>query len=126
MDIPTNPTELRVFGPRLIEEYTRLAMDAVSNSGKVSDLVVTLRSIATRPRGEDRSDTEIGHEVLDLVCSAHAILSAADAYGDEPDQRAMAKWLRDMARSYLFIVASQIGQIAARIASSELKQETVH
>jgi hypothetical protein len=125
MDIPTNPAELRVFGPRLIEEYTRLTMDAVSDPEKVSDLVLTISSIATRPRGEDRSDAEIGHEVLDLVCSAHAILSAADAYGDEPDQKAMAKWLRDMARSYLFIVTSQIGQSAARIAADE-KPVTLH
>ncbi len=119
MDIPTNPAELRVFGPRLIQEYTRLTMDAVSDPAKVSDLVITLSNIATRPRGEDRADAEIGHEILDLACTAHAILSAADAYGDEPEQKAMAGWLRDMARSYLFIVVSQIGHMAARLASDD-------
>lgn len=126
MDMPVSPDEWRVFGPRLIDEYTKLTHDAVRDPGKVSDLMATLVNIAGRPRDDMLPDHEAGVEVFDMVCTAHAVLSAAELYGDEPEERAMARWLRSMAMSYLFIVASQIGHMAARAAKGDDRPETLH
>ncbi|MCO5082597.1 MAG: hypothetical protein M9955_13200 [Rhizobiaceae bacterium] len=126
MDMPVSPDEWRVFGPRLIDEYTKLTHDAVRDPGKVSDLMATLVNIAGRPRDDARPDHEAGVEVFDMVCTAHAVLSAAELYGDEPEERAMARWLRSMAMSYLFIVASQIGHMAARAVKGDDRPETLH
>lgn len=126
MDMPVSPDEWRVFGPRLIDEYTKLTHDAVRDPGKVSDLMATLVNIAGRPRDDARPDHEAGVEVFDMVCTAHAVLSAAELYGDAPEERAMARWLRSMAMSYLFIVASQIGHMAARAAKGDDRPETLH
>lgn len=126
MDMPISPDEWRVFGPRLIDEYTKLTHDAVRDPGKVSDLMATLVNIAGRPRDDARPDHEAGVEVFDMVCTAHAVLSAAELYGDAPEERAMARWLRSMAMSYLFIVASQIGHMAARAAKGDDRPETLH
>jgi hypothetical protein len=126
MDMPVSPDEWRVFGPRLIDEYTKLTHDAVRDPGKVSDLMATLVNIAGRPRDDMLPDHEAGVEVFDMVCTAHAVLSAAELYGDEPEERAMARWLRSMAMSYLFIVASQIGHMAARAVKGDDRPETLH
>lgn len=126
MDMPVSPDEWRVFGPRLIDEYTKLTHDAVRDPGKVSDLMATLVNIAGRPRDDARPDHEAGVEVFDMVCTAHAVLSAAELYGDAPEERAMARWLRSMAMSYLFIVASQIGHMAARAVKGDDRPETLH
>ncbi|MCO5083876.1 MAG: hypothetical protein M9955_19740 [Rhizobiaceae bacterium] len=125
MDMPISPDEWRVIGPRLIDEYTRLTHDAVRDPDKVKDLMTTLVNIAGRTRDDTRSPEEDGVEVFDMVCAAHAVLSAAELYGDEPEDRAMARWLRHMAMSYLFIVASQIGQMAARLAG-DMPRSTYH
>lgn len=124
MDMPVSPDEWRVFGPRLINEYTKLTHDAVRDPGKVSDLMATLVNIAGRPRDDMLPDHEAGVEVFDMVCTAHAVLSAAELYGDAPEERAMARWLRSMAMSYLFIVASQIGHMAARQVAP--RKDTIH
>lgn len=126
MDMPVSPDEWRVFGPRLIDEYTKLTHDAVRDPGKVSDLMAALVNIAGRPRDDAQPDHEAGAEVFDMVCTAHAVLSAAELYGDEPEERAMARWLRSMAMSYLFIVASQIGHMAARAVKGDDRPETLH
>lgn len=78
MDMPVSPDEWRVFGPRLIDEYTKLTHDAVRDPGKVSDLMATLVNIAGRPRDDMLPDHEAGVEVFDMVCTAHAVLSAAE------------------------------------------------
>ncbi len=125
MDMPISPDEWRVIGPRLIDEYTRRTHDAVRDPDKVSDLMTTLVNIAGRTRDDTRPDHEAGVEVFDMVCTAHAVLSAAELYGEAPEERAMARWLRSMAMSYLFIVASQIGQMAARLAG-DMPRSTYH
>ena len=104
----------------------KLTHDAVRDPGKVSDLMTTLVNIAGRPRDDAQPDHEAGVEVFDMVCTAHAVLSAAELYGDAPEERAMARWLRSMAMSYLFIVASQIGHMAARAAKGDDRPETLH
>lgn len=118
--------ELHKLGSDAITDATNTVLDAIREQASVDLIVQLLVDFANRPRNDCDAMNDAGADVFDLICTAYAVLVAADQYDpDKPHERESAAWFRDMAKTYLHHAADRFGSLAAKLAVSN-KPGTLH